>query len=222
MSLTTRSVKEVCAALAVLAIYLLTLLVPLHQAAASQKSFADNQTQWRLSMLYPHARAALAAAIIATLPLPAFAHDHSSGPHSAHVVQVGDLEISGAFTRATLPGAPVGGGYLVVTNHGDTDDRLVGGAAPFANDVQVHEMAVVDDVMQMRELQDGIVIPAGESVELKPGGYHLMFMALTTALVEGETVTVSLKFETAGTVDVEFAVEATGARGASGHQHSGH
>lgn len=173
-------------------------------------------------MIRSFSRAALAAATVAFLAAPAFAQDtHSladpTEAHSSDAVHIGDLELSGAFTRATLPSQPAGGGYLVITNNGETDDRLIGGAAAFADEVQVHEMAVVNDVMNMRELTDGLVIPAGETVTLQPGRYHLMFLGIQTPLVEGEHVSVTLEFEHAGAVDLDFAIAAAGARGAPDH-----
>ncbi|WP_196259068.1 copper chaperone PCu(A)C [Pelagibacterium limicola] len=143
--------------------------------------------------------------------VPAFAHDAHAG-RAADIIRVGDLELSGAFTRATLPNQPVGAGYLTITNGGETEDRLIGGSAAFAGDVQIHEMAVVNDVMNMRELPDGLAIPAGESVVLTPGGLHIMFLQLQQALVEGEPVAVTLEFANAGTVEVEFVVAPAGAR----------
>ncbi|GGA49461.1 copper chaperone PCu(A)C [Pelagibacterium lentulum] len=157
----------------------------------------------------------IAAMLLAT---PVFAHDHA-----AHdTVAAGSLEISGAFTRATNPGAPVAGGYFSVTNNGDTDDRLVAVEANISERVEIHEMTMVNDVMNMRELPDGLPVPAGETVNLAPGGYHLMFMNLTTSLVEGETVDVVLVFEEAGEVPVTLSVESAGARSASGHNAHGH
>lgn len=170
-------------------------------------------------MIRSLSRIVLAVASLSVLAVPAFAQDDHA--HPANGVSVGDLEISGAFTRATLPSQPVGGGYLVITNTGSDDDRLIGGTASFAGDVQVHEMAMANDVMTMRELSDGLVIPAGETVTLQPGGYHIMFMALNAALVEGEHVDVTLEFERAGTIDIEFAVTAAGARSAPGHDGHG-
>lgn len=170
-------------------------------------------------------RAALAAATLAALAVPGLAHDDHAHPapesHASDIVHFGDLEISGAFTRATLPSQPVGGGYLVITNKGDADERLIDGSASFADDVQVHEMAVVNDVMNMRELADGLVIPAGETVTLQPGGYHIMFMGIQAPLIEGEAVLVTLEFEHAGAVEIEFAVAAAGARSASDHGEHG-
>lgn len=143
--------------------------------------------------------------------------------HAANGVTVGDLTLSGAFTRATLPNAPVGGGYVTITNNGTEADRLIGAESAFSPDVQVHEMAVIDDVMQMSQLPDGLDIPAGETVTLAPGGLHLMFMQISQPFIEGEMVPVTLTFEHAGEVEIELAVEAFGASSMSDHsEHEGH
>lgn len=128
-------------------------------------------------------------------------------------VTVGDLEISGAFARATLPNAPVGGGYLTITNKGATDDRLVSLSTPAAGKAQVHEMKMDGDVMKMNELEGGLVIPAGQSVSLAPGGYHLMFMELAGPFIEGQSIAVTLTFEKAGSVEVQIPVGSPAAKG---------
>lgn len=126
-------------------------------------------------------------------------------------VTLGDLELSGPFTRATLPGAKVGGGFLTILNKGETDDRLVSATSPAAKDVQIHEMKMEGEVMQMRQLTDGVVIPAGSTVTLQPGGLHIMFMGINAPFAQGATVPVTLTFEKAGTVTLDLAVEAVGA-----------
>ena len=149
------------------------------------------------------------------------AEDHHDHAASAGTIIVSDLVLSGAFTRATLPNAQVGSGYLSIHNTGTADDRLIAASSPLAGDVQTHEMSVVNDVMQMRELPDGIAIPAGETVELIPGGLHLMMMGLTGPFVEGETVPVTLVFEQAGEVEIELSVLGFGAAGAEDHSAHG-
>ena len=137
-------------------------------------------------------------------------------------VIVGDVSVTGGFTRATLPNAPVAGGFMTITNNGTADDVLLSAAADFAGMTQVHEMKMEGDVMQMRELPDGLPIPAGETVTLAPGGYHVMFMALKQPLIEGETATVTLNFREAGSVDVMLPVGAPNARmGGMGHRMHG-
>lgn len=129
----------------------------------------------------------------------------------------GDLQIDKPWARATVPGASVGGGYLVVRNNGASADRLVGATTPAASRVEIHEMAMEKDVMRMREVR-GVDVPAKGAVEFKPGGYHLMFMELKAPLKPGAKVPVTLRFEKAGEVKADFAVEAVGAGGsAAGH-----
>ena len=131
-----------------------------------------------------------------------------AGTAFAHEFKLGDLEIQHPASKATLPGQPVGGGFLTIVNHGSEADRLVSVTAPsVSDDVQLHEMAIENDVMKMRQLADGIAVPAGGTVELKPGGLHVMFMGLKQPLKEGETIAATLTFEKAGTIDVDFNVE---------------
>ena len=131
------------------------------------------------------------------------------------------LSFTDAFAYATLPNAPVAGGFVHITNTGNTDDRLIAAAAPIAGEMQIHEMAMRGGVMKMRELPDGLLIPAGETVVLKPGGYHLMFMQLNAPLVAGEMVTVTLTFEHAGTVELPMMIYKRGAA-MGGHTMQGH
>lgn len=133
-------------------------------------------------------------------------------------VTVGDLELTGAFARATLPNQPVGGGYVTITNKGHEADRLVSATSPAAGEVQIHEMKMEGDVMKMRALPEGIEIAAGQSVALSPGGMHLMFMELKGAFKEGSEVPVTLTFEKAGPVEITLPVVAAGAD-APAHDH---
>lgn len=133
-----------------------------------------------------------------------------AGSAHAHDYKAGSLAIAHPWTRATPKSATVAGGYLKITNSGNTADRLTGGSAEVARKVEVHEMSMDGGVMKMRELKNGVEIPAGATVELKPGSYHLMMMNLSRPLAKGEKVKGSLTFEKAGKVDVEFTVEAMG------------
>ena len=101
---------------------------------------------------------------------------------AAQTFKVGTLVIEAPWARATPGGAQVGGGYMKITNTGKDADRLIGGSLPIAGEVEVHEMAMTGNVMKMRRLADGLEIKPGESVELKPGGNHLMFMGLRERL----------------------------------------
>jgi copper(I)-binding protein len=143
-------------------------------------------------------------------------------PLLAHEFKVGDIEVVHPWSRATPAGAKVAAGYLVVKNNGATPDRLVAASAEIAGKTEIHEMAVDDKgVMTMRPLADGIEIPAGGEVELKPGGMHVMFMQISRGAKQGESLKGSLTFEKAGTVEVEFAVQEMGADHAGHAMHGG-
>jgi copper(I)-binding protein len=129
----------------------------------------------------------------------------------AHDFKVGSLEIGHPWARATPKGATIGGGYLKITNTGAEADRLVGGSSTVAGRFEVHEMATVDGVMKMRPVTGGLEIKPGQTVELKPGGFHIMLMGLKQPLEAGQTVKGTLTFEKAGTVEIEYKVEPIGA-----------
>ncbi|MBB3235564.1 copper chaperone PCu(A)C [Phyllobacterium endophyticum] len=168
-----------------------------------------------------------AAMLLLTSIANAQAHDHSkmmqggaaaTGDNaSMEPVKAGDLTLSGAFARATLPGAKVGGGYLKIDNGSNEPDRLVGGSSPAAARIEVHEMKMDGSIMKMRQLKDGLEIPAGGSAELSPGGAHLMLIDLTSPLREGDMVPVTLDFAKAGKVDVRFMVAPAGAKSMEHH-----
>jgi periplasmic copper chaperone A len=141
------------------------------------------------------------------------------GTAQAHDYNLGPLQIAHPWARATPKGAAVAGGYLKVTNKGSEPDRLIGGSTPIAGRFQIHEMTMDNDVMKMREKEGGIVIPPGQTVELAPGGLHVMMLDLKQPLTAGEKVKGTLRFEKAGTVEVEFAVEAMGGPSDKPHGH---
>src|SRR5258708_16337365 len=96
------------------------------------------------------------------------------GPALADDYKLGALEIGHPWTRATAPTAPTGGGFLTITNAGPTPDRLIAVKSAAADKVEVHEMKMDGNVMRMRALDQGIEIPPGATVELKPGGFRVM------------------------------------------------
>ena len=137
----------------------------------------------------------------------------------AHGFKVGSLEIGHPWTRATPKGADVAGGFLKITNNGTEDDRLVSVSVDGIQRVEIHEMKTENGVMSMRPLKDGLLIPAGATVELKPGSFHVMMFGLTQPFVEGSMVKGKITFEKAGSADLEFKVEPVGANPAEKHQH---
>ena len=94
---------------------------------------------------------------------------------------------------------------------GSAPDRLVGGSSAVAKDVQVHEMTMANGVMKMRRLAGGLEIKPGQTVTLKPGGYHIMFVGMKRQLKQGEHFKVTLQFAKAGKVAVDFVTEGLGA-----------
>jgi periplasmic copper chaperone A len=137
----------------------------------------------------------------------------SAAPALAQEFKGGDIVIEQPWARATPKGAEVGSGYVTIQNKGVAPDRLTGGSADFGA-VEVHQMSWANGVSQMRELKDGLAIPAHGSVAFSPGGYHLMFTHLTHPLTKGESVKATLNFEHAGPIEVEFSVMGIGASGA--------
>jgi len=142
----------------------------------------------------------------------------AAGTGLAQTYSIGSLRIEQPWLRATPAGAKVGGGYMTITNTGTAPDRLVGGTLPQAGRFEVHEMKMEGGVMHMREVKGGLEIGPGQKVELKPGSYHLMFMDLREPLKQGEKRKGQLRFEKAGTLEIEYKVEAMGA-GAPMHGH---
>lgn len=114
------------------------------------------------------------------------------------------LKVDGAWARPTVQGQNAGGGFLRITG-GAAADRLLSASAGVARTVELHSMAMEGDVMRMRQI-DGIAVGAGQAVELKPGGMHLMLMGLSRPLKNGDSFPLTLRFEKAGEVKVEVKV----------------
>ena len=135
----------------------------------------------------------------------------------AHQFKLGAITIGHPYARATAAGQPTGGGYMSFANAGPAD-KLVSITADVSKSVELHTMTMEGDVMRMRQV-DAIELAAGKTVELKPGGYHVMFVGLKAPLKAGDKFPAKLKFENAGEVDVTFNVEAPAAAGAAEHKH---
>ncbi|WP_424137712.1 copper chaperone PCu(A)C [Roseomonas chloroacetimidivorans] len=152
----------------------------------------------------------LPAALLATvLPLPGSAHDYRSG----------DIVINHPFTRAVRSGAPTAAAYMTLRNTGAAAERLVSAHSPLARAVEFHQTSTQGGVSRMRPLEGGLVLAPGDIVRLEPGGIHAMLVGPSEVFSRGGTVPMTLRFERAGEVTVELAVEAPGARATS---HEGH
>ena len=145
----------------------------------------------------------------------------SIGVASAHEFKAGSIEIKHPWSRATPKGSEVAGGFMKLINTGTEPDRLIGGSTAAAGKFEIHESAMEGGVMKMRPLPKGIEIKPGETVELKPGSYHLMFVGLKEPFDKGKRVKGTLQFEKAGTVEVEYVIEAAGASPAMDHGNTG-
>jgi len=126
----------------------------------------------------------------------------------AQEAKVGSIKIENAYVRATAPGQPTAGAFMKIDNSGAAD-QLLSASSPAAGEVQLHQMSMEGNVMKMGQVKD-IAVPANGSVDLKPGGYHIMLMNIKAPLKAGETVPVKLKFAKAGEVEVKLPVNAVG------------
>ena len=125
-------------------------------------------------------------------------------------------KVEDAWARPTVAGQAGGGGFLRITSA--TADRLVSASAPISKTVELHTMQMDGDVMRMREVP-AIEIPAGQTVELKPGGLHVMFIGLNQPLQEGAGFPLTLRFEKAGEVKVDMKVTMKPGTPAPMHKH---
>ncbi|WPB83192.1 copper chaperone PCu(A)C [Sediminicoccus rosea] len=156
-----------------------------------------------------HRRHLLLATALLPLAGPALAQDR--------VTELGPLRIVNPWTRAAGQGMQ-GGGFLVIRNTGATPDRLVSASSPAAGRMELHTHVRDGDVMRMRPVND-IPVPANGEVSLQPGGLHLMLIGLTQPMNAGQTIPVTLRFERAGEVTIQLAVQAAGARSPGHHRH---
>ena len=124
----------------------------------------------------------------------------------------GPLEVHRPWARPSLHPLPnnLVGGFLSITNKGSDDDRLVAANSAQAERIELHGIKVVGPDIEMRPMANGVVIQGGHTTILKPRGYHLLLRGVTASMTVGSTLPVTLTFEKAGAVAVEFAVEEPG------------
>jgi len=124
---------------------------------------------------------------------------------------VGRLHISAPWARATPKGASSGAGYMTITNNGAEPDRVSCGSSDASSKCEIHDMTMEGGVMKMRPVEGGLEIKPGETVTLKPASLHVMFIGLKHPLEAGKSVAATLKFQHAGSVEVEYPIVAIGA-----------
>jgi copper(I)-binding protein len=145
-----------------------------------------------------------------------FACAFGTGFALAHDYALKSLKIDHPFARATPPGAKTGGVFVTVENTGSQSDRLLSVSSPVAGVAELHEMSVDAGVMRMRSVA-GFEVKPGETLQLKPGGYHVMLSELRRPLRVGDKFPLTLRFENAGAVEVSVWVEEMGAGGGAAH-----
>ncbi|MEW2919348.1 copper chaperone PCu(A)C [Ruegeria sp. ANG10] len=136
----------------------------------------------------------LTTLVAATLATSAFAQD--------------TIAVDDAYARSAGKTAKAGAAFMMIKNTGETDDRLVGVESDASARVELHTHNIDENgVAQMIHVEEGFVIPAGETHMLKRGGDHVMFMGLTAPFEQGGTVPVTLIFEKAGEIEIEVPVD---------------
>jgi len=138
------------------------------------------------------------AALLMVSAVPAFAQSSS-------------IQVENPWAPATPSGAKIGAVYMTIDNKLSIADRLTGLSSEVAKKLQIHETKMENGIMKMREISGGLPVPAGGSVVLKPGGYHVMLIDLNKPLKAGETFPVTLVFEKAGKVSITVSVQSMGA-----------
>jgi hypothetical protein len=127
----------------------------------------------------------------------------------------GQISVQEAWSRATPPGAKIAAGYLTIRNAGGAD-RLVSASSPAAERVETHVTVREGEISRMREVK-GYEVPAKGTLELKPGGAHLMLVNIKAPFKEGTSVPLTLRFEKAGEIKTELQVRPL--TGAAQHSH---
>lgn len=142
-------------------------------------------------------------------------------PLAAHDQMSGDLHVIHPSIPEPMATAKSAAGYVTISNEGDTPEELIGVRSPFAASTTLHTTLHEDGIARMRPLI-GVPIAPGEVVNLEPGGMHVMFMGLTDAAREGDTIPATLIFRHAGEVAIEFMVDPADGADHSNMDHSGH
>ena len=145
-----------------------------------------------------------------------------TGGASTKAVPAKAVTVSGGWSRATPPGARTGAGYITIANSTGVADKLVNASSPASASVEVHTMSMAGGVMSMRQISDGVAIPAGGKVAFAPGGLHLMLVGLRVPLKAGDKVALTLLFAKAGKVETSLAVQPLGAPAPSGAPEHNH
>ncbi|TVQ27851.1 MAG: copper chaperone PCu(A)C [Spirochaetaceae bacterium] len=156
-------------------------------------------------------------AAVAVFPLTLAAGGRREAAHHAHD-HGNDISINNAWIRASVDGDENGAAYMVIRNRGKESIRLIAARSDLALAVELHTHTRVDGLMRMIEVPH-VEVAAGEEVVFEPGGYHIMFLGLTSGFTEGDRHTIDLIFEGRDPVAVSFVVQPLATRGGMQHNH---
>jgi copper(I)-binding protein len=151
------------------------------------------------------------ATAIAALAAPLILAQFVAPPAQAADYDVGSIHIAQPWARATPKGASSGAGYMTITNNGTAADRVSCVSSDASAQCQIHSVSMEGGVMKMRPVEGGLEIKPGETITLTPGSFHMMLVDLKHPLEAGQMLKATLKFDNAGTVDVEYPIAAIGA-----------
>ena len=140
-----------------------------------------------------------------------------AAPAVAHEITSGDIQIIHPHIPQPAATAKAAGGFMAIVNTGTEPDRLIGVETDIAAKAEVHESRVDANGVGTMEHVDAVEIPAGETINLEHGGYHIMFMGLTGTLTEGEVHKATLIFERTGRVEIEFMIDPPAGMGDMDH-----
>ncbi|MEM6713072.1 MAG: copper chaperone PCu(A)C [Pseudomonadota bacterium] len=170
----------------------------------------------------------LAVALAAGIAVPASVADTVKpvdlvATHGTDTIAIGELHLFNRRALETAPNARAAGGFLSIYNYASEPNRLVSASSPVAERVELHTMTLENDVMRMRELEEGIELPGETQVDLAPGGLHVMFMGLNGPFIEGEEVPVTLTFATGESREIMLPVRTRSTdRDHGAHDHHDH
>lgn len=142
----------------------------------------------------------------------------------SHDFSAGKLEVQHPWARPTAPVVKTGAVYLVINNPTQQTQRLLSARVPqsVAEQAQIHQTLHTENMLKMREAQNGLLLPAKETTELTPGGSHIMLVGLKQPLVKGAKFPMQLQFENSPEVTVEVWVEVPPEANSDTSNHSHH